>query len=355
MTDVRAVMLDVGRKRFDAAWIARLLESMGELGLNTLQLHLSDAVGLGVELPGFERLAAPGALTPDDVALIRARADGCGVRLIPELDTPSHATPLLVGREEFRLRDCSGMVEPDKIDLSNPAARRYVGELWDAVIGLFEPEVVHLGGDEFLAAPWEDDEARRPDRYPVLLDWARAEAGPGATAEDAYALYVTELADHVRRRGCSAWLWNDHVVPADARPLVPVPHDLVVDVWVRWREWTPSVLDYLASGYDVMNSNGDLLYFVLSSDGVPALTGRKSGEDIAATFRRTRFMGLAGERTWIDVAADDPRVLGAKLAVWCDAPDALTPEETWTRLQTWLAPFAASFAEDTDRPAPSGR
>ncbi|MBK7820237.1 MAG: family 20 glycosylhydrolase [Tessaracoccus sp.] len=88
MTDVRAVMLDVGRKRFDAAWIARLLESMGELGLNTLQLHLSDAVGLGVELPGFERLAAPGALTPDDVALIRARADACGVRLIPELDTP---------------------------------------------------------------------------------------------------------------------------------------------------------------------------------------------------------------------------------------------------------------------------
>ncbi|WP_297103363.1 hypothetical protein [Tessaracoccus sp.] len=83
---------------------------------------------------------------------------------------------------------------------------------------------------------------------------------------------MTELADHVRRRGCSAWLWNDHVVPADAWPLVPVPHDLVVDVWVRWREWTPSVLDYLASGYDVMNSNGDLLYFVLSSDGVPALT-----------------------------------------------------------------------------------
>ena len=116
-----------------------------------------------------------------------------------------------------------------------------------------------------------------------------------------------------------------------------------MDVWVRWREWTPSVLDYLASGYDVVNSNGDLLYFVLSSDGVPRLTGPKSAEDIAATFRPTRFMGLAGQRTWIDVAADDPRVLGAKLSVWCDAPDALTPDETWTRLRTWLTPFAASF------------
>lgn len=342
---VRGVLLDVGRKRFEAGWIARLLETMGELGLNTLQLHLSDSLGLGVQLPGFEHRASPGALTAGDIAALRARADACGVRLVPELDTPSHATPLLAGRPQWRLRDNTGEPRADKIDISQSAARRHVRDLWDATIALFEPEVVHLGGDEYLGvpSPWNEDEERRPDRYPALVAWARAEAGLEATAEDAFALYVTELAAHVKARGCTPWLWNDHVRPVTTKPLVAVPHDVVVDVWIRWNETTPSVLDYLASGYDVINSNGDMLYFILSANGVPNLTGRKSGEDIAANFHPHRFMGLAGDRAWLDVAAPDPRVRGAKLSVWCDAPDALTPDETWSRLQTWLTPFAACF------------
>ncbi|MFT3887197.1 MAG: family 20 glycosylhydrolase [Arachnia sp.] len=342
VSDVRGVLLDVGRKRFDAGWIARLIEEMAHLDLNTLQLHLSDDIGLGVNMPGFEKLAAPGALTPDDIALIRARADACGVRLVPELDTPSHATMLLAGRPEWWLADRTGAPSPNRVDISNPAARQHVLRLWTAVLDLFEPEAAHLGGDEYLAAPWESEEERRPDRFPALLRWARAEAGADATAEDAFALFVTELAAHVGRRGCIPWLWNDHVVPAAQNPLVPVPRDAVVDVWVRWRSSTPSVLDYLDSGYDVINSNGDLLYFILSRDGVPALTGPKSAEDIAATFRPTRFMGLAGERSWIDVT--DPHVLGAKLSVWCDAPDALSPDDTWRLLRAWLSPFAASFS-----------
>lgn len=341
---VRGVLLDVGRKRFEPAWIERLLTRMGELGLNVLQLHLSDAVGLGVELPGFEHLARPDALTAPEVAALRRHAERCGVMVVPELDTPSHATPLLAGHDQWMLRDRAGAVHPDRVNLPVPAARAYVRSLWEATCRLFEPEVAHLGGDEFLAAPWEDDDAQDPGRFPALLDWARAEAGPAATAEDGFALYITELADHLRALGCEAWLWNDHVVPADRRPLVPVPVDVTVDVWVRWRDWTPSVLDYLASGYRVVNSNGDLLYFVLSRDEKPAITGPKSGEDIAATFRPSRFAGLAGQRSWIDVGASEPLVLGAKMSVWCDSPDSMTQAETWDRLGTWLTPFAATFA-----------
>lgn len=344
MTDqVRGVGLDIGRKRFGRDWIERLLERMGELGLNTLQLHLSDSIGLGVELPGFESLAAPGALTGADVTALRSLAERCGVALVPELDTPSHATPLLVGHPEWCLRDRTGHVHPDKVDISNPDARAHMRSLWDATIRLFEPAAVHLGGDEYLAAPWESDEERRPDRFPALLDWARAEAGAAATAEDAYAMYVAGLETHVRRHADDVWLWNDHVVAASAAPLVPVPVSIALDVWVRWRDWTPTVLDYLASGYRVVNSNGDLLYFVLSADGRPAMTGPKSAADIADTFRPGRFMGLAAQRTWIDVDDAEPGLLGAKLSVWCDNPDSMTPGETWDRLQAWLSPFAATF------------
>lgn len=340
---VRGIGLDIGRKRFSRAWVTRLLETMGELGLNTLQLHLSDSTGLGVELPGFEALASPGALSAAEIGQLSSAARACGVRLVPELDTPSHAVALLAGHHEWCLTDRSGAVHPDKVDISNPDATAHIRSLWDATLDLFEPEVVHLGGDEYLAAPWEGEEERRPDRYPVLLDWARAAAGEGAAVEDAYALYITELAAHLRPRVDDIWLWNDHVVPASASPLVPVPNDIALDVWVRWRDWTPSVNDYLDSGYRVLNSNGDLLYFVLSGDGKPNVTGLKSGEDIAETFRPTRFMGLAGERSWLDIDAAEPRFLGAKLTVWCDAADSMSQEETWERLQTWLTPFARTF------------
>lgn len=60
-------------------------------------------------------------------------------------------------------------------------------------------------------------------------------------------------------------------------------------------------------------------------------------------------MGLAGRRTWLDLPASAAGLLGAKLSVWCDAPDSMSPAETWERLRAWLKPYAASFRADQSR------
>src|SRR5699024_12406110 len=117
--------------------------------------------------------------------------------------------------------------------------------------------------------------AQHPERFPSLVEHARRETDPAGTALDSYALFVNALAARARQLGRIPMLWNDHVVPAAEHPLVPISRDVVLDVWIRWREWTPSVRDYLDSGYRVVNSNGDLLYFVLSEDGPPAPHGRR--------------------------------------------------------------------------------
>jgi hexosaminidase len=336
--------LDVGRKAFTAEGAIGLLGRMAELGFTALHLHLTETHRVGVRLPGFEELAAEDAWDAADLERLVTAAQTAGIALIPEIDLPSHAEALLVGREHLRLRDRHGTVHADRLDVSLPEAREFALALLDAVAQLLPGEWIHLGGDEYFAAPWEDADAQHPERFPSLLAHAREVAGPGAPAHDSYALFMNALAARARELGRTPILWNDHVVPARERPLVPITTDAVLDVWIRWREWTPSVADYLDSGYRVINSHGDLLYFVLSEDGPPAPQGRRRAGLLEDTFAPRRFMGLAAQDVHHDVppvpaGAPDP-VLGASLSVWCDAPDVLGEEETLALLDTWLVPFA---------------
>ena len=336
--------LDVGRKAFSVEGTIGLIRRMGELGLTALHLHLTETDRVGIALPGFEELAAEDAWTARDAARLVAAAEEARVALIPEIDLPSHAAGLLVGREHLRLVDRHGTVHPDRLDISLPEARQFALDLLGGAARLFPGEWLHLGGDEFFAAPWEDEDARRPDRFPSLVAHARAAHGPEATALDCYADFMNVLAARALELGRTPILWNDHVVPAREAPLVPITTEAVLDVWIRWREWTPSVTDYLDSGYRVLNSNGDLLYMVLSADDPPAPHGRRREGLLEDTFAPRRFMGLAAQGVHIDVppapSGEVDPVLGASMSLWCDAPEILSEQETLALLDTWLVPFA---------------
>ncbi len=232
--------LDVGRKAFSADGVVELLGRMAELGFTALHLHLTETHRVGVRLPGFEELAAEDAWDRADVARIVAEADAAGIALIPEIDLPSHAAALLAGREHLQLVDRDGAVHEDRLDISRPEALEFALALLGAAAELFPGEAIHLGGDEFFAAPWESEDAQHPERFPSLVEHARREVGPQGTALDSYALFVNALAARARDLGRIPMLWNDHVVPAAEQPLVPITRDVVLDVWIRWREWTPA-------------------------------------------------------------------------------------------------------------------
>lgn len=343
--------LDAGRKAFSVEVVIGLIGRIGELGFTALHLHLTETHRVGVQLPGFEELAAEDAWDRTDVARILEAADAAGIALIPEIDLPSHAAALLVGREHLHLHltDRHGTVHEDRLDIARPEALEFALALLEAAAELFPGEAIHLGGDEFFAAPWESEDAQHPERFPSLVAQARRELGPQATALDSYALFFNALAARARELGRIPLLWNDHVVPTSAQPLVAISRDVVLDVWIRWREGTPSVFDYLDSGYRVVNSNGDLLYFVLSEDGPPEPHGRRRFGLLEDTFAPRRFMGLAAQDQHLDVprvpAGTPDAVLGASLSVWCDAPDVLGERETLELLETWMVPFARVMNE----------
>ncbi|MGP5126603.1 family 20 glycosylhydrolase [Brachybacterium tyrofermentans] len=348
--DYRGLCLDVARKPFSADAVVRLIGRLGELGFTALHLHLTETHRVGVRLPGFEELAADDAWNARDVSRIVAAAEAAGIAIVPEIDLPSHAAALLAGREHLQLVDRHGRVHEDRLDISRPEALELALDLLGAVAVLFPGDAIHLGGDEFFAAPWEDEDAQHPERFPSLVAHARSLLGPAATAQDSYALFVNSLVARAIELDRIPLLWNDHVVPASAQPLMPISTDVVLDVWIRWREWTPSVTDYLRSGYRVINSHGDQLYAVLSEDGPFEPHGRRRFGLLADTFSPRRFMGLAAQDVHLEVppvpaGTPDP-VLGASLSVWCDAPEVMGERELLERLDTWLVPFARIMAAD---------
>lgn len=357
----RGLSLDVARKRWSVGAVAALVERLGALGFTALHLHLSDSSRLGVALPGFEDVAAPDAWTAADAARLCEAAERARIALIPEVDLPSHAVALLSGSEDLRLREDDGTVRADRLDISRPESTVFARAAMDAASALFPGDAIHLGGDEYFAAPWEDAASRARDLTGPLARAAQAQLGPRATAHDLFARFVNDLADHARGLGRTPILWNDHVVPAREHPLVAVDPDIVLDVWIRWRRWTPSVLDLVDSGHRVINSHGDQLYLVLGGpDDLPRPHGERRGGRLEDTFDARRFMGLAAQDVHIEVppppaGAPDP-VLGASLSVWCDAPDAMGEDALLAVLDTWLIPFATRMdAEDARRAAAADR
>ncbi|HEX7350245.1 family 20 glycosylhydrolase [Brachybacterium sp.] len=218
----QGLSLDVGRRAFSVGGVIDLLDRISGLGFTALHLHLTETHRVGVVLPGFEELAADDAWDHEEVTRIVDAADAAGIALIPEIDLPSHAAALLVGREHLRLSDRHGTVHEDRLDIARPESLELALALLEAVTELFPGEAIHLGGDEYFAAPWESEDEQHPERFPSLVEHARRELGPTATALDSYALFVNALAARAIERGRIPMLRIDHVVPSAESPLVPI-------------------------------------------------------------------------------------------------------------------------------------
>ncbi|MEO6531049.1 MAG: family 20 glycosylhydrolase [Specibacter sp.] len=332
----RGVMVDVGRKYFSPQWLVRLIENMGWLKLNHLHLHLNDNVGVGLECTSHPEIVSKQHLSYADLDAILALAAAHHVTVVPEFDTPSHAGAILAHHPELAITDRHGTVENDKLNLADPAARALVADVVLEWAHHFPGPFFHVGGDEFFAAPWEPADHQHPLRYPGLARYAEAQIGAPATPLDGYVHYCNELNALLKSQGKRMRLWNDHVHPGAG---VALDRDVDVEVWIRWNASQPSALDLHNAGYTLVNRNGDHLYFVLSSDSVPAVSGRKSAQGVYELWHPHRFMGAAGGAADLDLDPSVP-VAGAVMSIWCDHPPAMTQDQVAAQIAPWLRSLA---------------
>jgi hexosaminidase len=305
----------------------------------TITGRTADGLFWGTRTLVQQLIVSPQHLTREDVRGILDEAKRYHVEVNADVDTPGHLDHILSFHPELQLVLANGTRHRGHLDYSKPAARRLVHEIVDEMCDLFDGPVFHLGGDEFFPAPWQ---GTGPDvvsaaSAPQLVEYARQVTGdPDATIFDGYEMYLNELGDLVRAKGKIARMWNDDIYPGEG--VSRIDPRTQADVWIRWRSYKPTAGDYVDAGHDVINSNGDYLYFILTGGGVG--TGPwKNPKGIYERWTPRTFMGVAGSAGDYILPADKP-MLGSHLSVWCDDPSSLTQDQVADHLQEWLQVFA---------------
>ncbi|CAG9863445.1 unnamed protein product [Phyllotreta striolata] len=154
----RGLMVDTSRNFIPMKQLQRIVDGMAMNKLNVFHLHLTDDVSFPIVLPRNPWLAKYGAYSPsstyfpDDIKGLIEHARIRGVRVILEIDAPSHANAgwshgntdkdqiIICGDEDV----FNGHLNPD----SKPA-QNLLGSVYSDLLDLgTDNETFHIGGDE---------------------------------------------------------------------------------------------------------------------------------------------------------------------------------------------------------------
>ncbi|GAA2094265.1 beta-N-acetylhexosaminidase [Streptomyces albiaxialis] len=275
----RGVMLDVARHFLPKPAVLRMIDLAALHRLNTVHLHLTDDQGWRLPVPGRPRLTEVGGWregtlvghatrplgfdpTPHggswsraDLAEIAAYAGARHLTLVPEVDMPGHVQAALAAYPSLGVTGphgvaCGWGVSPHVLAPTEEALG-FAREVLDAVLGVFDSPVVHLGGDECPRTEWRAD--------PAVRARARALGLPSVDATQSW--FHARLAEHVRAAGRRVAGWDEMAEGGEA------PEDAVV---MAWRDWVrPGVAGAaLAAGHDVVQCPAGFTYLdQYQSDG----------------------------------------------------------------------------------------
>jgi hexosaminidase len=221
----RGMMVDTGRKFYSVDFLARHIKELAYLKLNYFHLHLSDqdaygGYGFRLESVSHPEITSPQHYTAAEMQSLLELAQAYHVMIVPEIDVPSHALPLLAPYPKLQLPGTIG-----KLDLSNPASYALVQDLLEEFLPQFPAPYWHTGGDEYLGN-WEYA------NYPQLQTYARQLYGPSANGQDVYIGFVNWVDRIVRAHGKQLRAWND-LYGVTGNVNTPNP-DIILEMWWQY-------------------------------------------------------------------------------------------------------------------------
>lgn len=161
----RGVMIDSGRHFLPVDAILTTLRLMSESKLNVLHWHLTDHQSFPLGSEVFPLLPGKGAFSPNavysktDVETVVTFASSLGIRVVPELDIPSHTDSWFKGYPELR-GDALWAIDPTR-----PENYKFLATLLAEVKEWFHSDVfagsflMHLGMHE-VRDGWDSDAVR---------------------------------------------------------------------------------------------------------------------------------------------------------------------------------------------------
>ncbi|MDP6922134.1 MAG: family 20 glycosylhydrolase [Lutibacter sp.] len=165
----RGLMIDVARHFQPIGVLKRNIDAMAAVKMNVLHWHLTDDQGFRIEStthPALHKLGSDGLYyTQHQIKdLIQYAADR-GIRVVPEVDVPGHATAILTAYPEigskkgvYTLERYAGIFDPT-LDPTNEDTYRILGDLFGEMAQLFPDPYIHIGGDENEGRHWNQNEA----------------------------------------------------------------------------------------------------------------------------------------------------------------------------------------------------
>lgn len=180
----RGLMIDTVRHMPSVNWLYKKVDELSELGMNRLHVHLSDDQGWRVEIKRYQKLQeiaawrhetvveknfptpwSPftkyigdgkrygGYYTQEELKNLVAYAKSKGVEIVPEIDLPGHLTALLSAYPEYAAGTAPTAPATywgvfDNVLASTPESLRFIKNVLDEVIDVFDSQYIHLGGDE---------------------------------------------------------------------------------------------------------------------------------------------------------------------------------------------------------------
>ena len=289
----RGLMLDCSRHYFAPEFIEKLLDMMAARKLNTFHWHLTDAQGWRIEIEKYPKLTEiaawrvgrnveewdnpepvrpdekadyGGYYTQDQIREIVKYAQERHIKIIPEIEMPSHSTAVLAAYPQF---SCSGKkidvpvgraivkdffstmpelnIDPDEpmgtlFCAGNDSVYIFLKDVLDEVINLFPSEYIHIGCDEVNKRVWEI--------CPKCQKRIRSE---NLTNEEGLMIYfIHQIEQHLKSKGRKAILWYEEEY---------LKHDLdTATGMMNWRRNHLYDLNAAKQGYQVVMVPSSYLY-----------------------------------------------------------------------------------------------
>lgn len=341
----RSFMLDIGRKYFEMDYLKKTIRNLAWYKYNRFHMHFTDWSGFRLKSEKFPGLASEQAYSKKDIRKIQDYAKKYNVMIIPEIDLPAHSTHIIKYRPDLAFQ-CKSMrtgrwlTQPilNKrwgrsditieeagwvLDITKPHVRKFITELLDEFIPLFDSPYFHIGGDE-----WQFDKQKFD--CPELMAYTKEKGFeyPGDTFVD----WINSVNKQVKSYGKTTQIWNWWRYEAPTKnefnktSLQP-DRDILVIVWNKSQE-----KQILHDGYQINISTEEgegALYTT------PGLRGRKLGDnaffDNTSNYEELEFVS-------------SPKIRGYTYCLWTDRlehmndewfdrpsdkPKAIVAERTW--------------------------
>ncbi|WP_372746403.1 beta-N-acetylhexosaminidase [Lutibacter sp.] len=164
----RGLMIDVARHFQPIDVLKRNLDAMAAVKMNVFHWHLTDDQGFRIESkthPKLHQLGSDGLYyTQEQIKDIVQYASDRGIRVVPEVDVPGHATAILTAYPEIGSKDTiysierfSGIFDPT-LDPTNEKTYKILGDLFGEMAALFPDTYFHIGGDENEGKHWDENQ-----------------------------------------------------------------------------------------------------------------------------------------------------------------------------------------------------